>query len=79
MPAGTGARFGRVIVTRHREDGSDSSAPLGIHLAEALQHGDDHRSQVCTLLTALGITPPEIDVWAMARDEETLVQTAPTR
>jgi uncharacterized damage-inducible protein DinB len=53
-------------VTRHRDDGIDSHAPMGIRLAQALHHGTDHRSQICTALTTLGIEPPEIDVWAFA-------------
>jgi uncharacterized damage-inducible protein DinB len=51
---------------RHRDDGSESHAPLGIRLAQVLHHGTDHRSQVCTAITTLGIEPPEIDVWAFA-------------
>ncbi len=39
-------------------------APLGFRLAQAIHHGSDHRSQVCTALTGLGLTPPEIDLWA---------------
>lgn len=38
--------------------------PLGFRLAQATHHGTDHRSQVCTALTTLGMEPPEIDVWA---------------
>jgi uncharacterized damage-inducible protein DinB len=53
-------------VVRHRGDGIDSHAPFGIRVAQALQHGNDHRSQICTVLTTLGIEPPEIDVWAYA-------------
>jgi uncharacterized damage-inducible protein DinB len=53
-------------VVRHRDDGTDSYAPLGIRLAQVLHHGTDHRSQVCTALTSIGIEPPEIDVWAFA-------------
>jgi uncharacterized damage-inducible protein DinB len=52
------------VVTPLREDGTVSHAPLGIRLAQALHHGTDHRSQICTGLTALGVVPPEIDVWA---------------
>ena len=39
-------------------------APLGLRLAQVVHHGTDHRSQVCTALTSLGIEPPEIDLWA---------------
>ena len=55
-----------MVLTRHRDDGTHSHAPLGIRLAQAVHHGTDHRSQVCTALTTLGIEPPEIDVWAYA-------------
>ncbi|MBA3236133.1 MAG: DinB family protein [Chloroflexi bacterium] len=42
-------------------------SPVGVRLAQVVHHGTDHRSQVCTALTTLGIEPPEIDVWAYAR------------
>jgi uncharacterized damage-inducible protein DinB len=51
------------MLVRHRDDGSETHAPLGIRLAQALHHGTDHRSQVCTILSVLGIEPPPIDVW----------------
>ena len=51
------------IVSVHREDGSETHAPRGIRIAQALHHGTDHRSQICTALTSLGIEPPAIDVW----------------
>ncbi len=54
------------VVARLRDDGTRSLAPLGIRLAQVLHHGSDHRSQVCTALTMLGITPPEIDCWDFA-------------
>ncbi|HXI44848.1 MAG TPA: DinB family protein [Candidatus Acidoferrales bacterium] len=62
-------------VVRHRDDGSESHAPLGTRLAQALHHGTDHRSQVCTALTVLGIEPPEIDAWAFAWSEDRLSET----
>jgi len=48
----------------HQEDGTAYHAPLSIRIAQALHHGTDHRSQICTGLTALGIEPPGIDLWA---------------
>ena len=56
-------------VVRHRDDGSESHAPMGIRLAQALHHGTDHRSQICTALTTLGVEPPQIDVWAFAQQD----------
>jgi uncharacterized damage-inducible protein DinB len=55
----------------HREDGTNSHATWGVRLAQVVHHGTDHRSQLCTALTALGIEPPLIDVWdwAFANDK----------
>ncbi|MBA2718469.1 MAG: hypothetical protein H0U52_04370 [Chloroflexi bacterium] len=65
-------------VVRHRDDGTDSHAPLGIRLAQVLHHGTDHRSQICTALTSLGIEPPEIDVWDFADQAGRLTVTPAT-
>jgi uncharacterized damage-inducible protein DinB len=66
------------IVVRRRPDGSRSAAPLGIRLAQAVHHGTDHRSQICTALTNLGIEPPAIDVWDYAWRDGRLSETEPT-
>jgi uncharacterized damage-inducible protein DinB len=63
------------IVVRHRDDGTESRAPLGIRLAQAVHHGTDHRSQICTILTTLGVEPPLIDVWDFAEQDGRLVET----
>ncbi len=62
-------------LTRTRDDGSTSTAPLGIRLAQVVHHGTDHRSQISTALTTLGVTPPEIDVWDFAASEGRLKDT----
>ena len=51
------------VVVRRRDDGTESHAPRGVRLAQAIHHGTDHRSQICTALTTLGIEPPLIVVW----------------
>jgi len=66
------------LVTRYRDDGSTTTAPLGIRLAQVVHHGTDHRSQVCTALTALGVTPPEIDAWDYAIAHGRLSETPPS-
>lgn len=65
------------IVVRRRDDGSESRAPLGIRLAQAVHHGTDHRSQICTILTTLGVEPPLIDVWDFAEQDGRFVETSP--
>ena len=45
-------------------DGWRFHAPTGFRLAQVIQHGTDHRSQICTALTTLGVEPPVIDLWA---------------
>ena len=62
-------------VVRHRDDGTDSHAPAGIRYAQVIHHGTDHRSQICTGLTSLGIVPPEIDVWDFADSQGRLTVT----
>jgi len=63
------------MVVRHRDDGSSGHAPVGVRLAQAIHHGTDHRSQICTALTVLGIEPPEIDVWAYAFEDGRAFET----
>jgi len=65
------------IVVWHRDDGSESHAPMSIRLAQALHHGADHRSQVCTALTVLGFEPPEIGVADFAWQDGRLVEVPP--
>jgi uncharacterized damage-inducible protein DinB len=54
------------MFTFERDDGTMSHATWGVRLGQAIDHGTDHRSQLCTALTVLGIEPPEIDMWAWA-------------
>jgi uncharacterized damage-inducible protein DinB len=53
-------------VVEHGDTGWEFHATTGIRLAQVVHHGTDHRSQVCTALSSLGVTPPGIDVWDYA-------------
>jgi len=64
-------------LVRHREDGSQTRAPMSIRLAQVLHHGTDHRSQICTALTTLGIEPPAIDVWDYGAEDGRVVEIPP--
>jgi uncharacterized damage-inducible protein DinB len=50
---------------------------MGIRLAQALHHGTDHRSQICTALTTLGVEPPSIDVWDFGERDGRVVEIPP--
>ena len=66
------------VLERHRDDGSQTHAPVSIRLAQALHHGTDHRSQICTALTTLGVEPPFIDVWDFGLLDGRVVEFPPT-
>jgi uncharacterized damage-inducible protein DinB len=58
-------------------DGYQRWAPIGFRLAAALDHGTDHRSQICTALTTLGVEPPGIDVWNFGLEAGRVVEKMP--
>ena len=60
------------------DDGYERHAPLGIQLAQALHHGTDHRSQVCTALAELAVPVPDIDAWAFGLQDGRIVEIPPT-
>ncbi len=39
-------------------------APVIVVVMQALDHGIDHRTQIASVLSRQGITPPELDAWA---------------
>jgi uncharacterized damage-inducible protein DinB len=47
-------------------DGTPYAVPAGVVLAQAIQHGNEHRGQISTVLTAIGLVPPDLDVWTFA-------------
>jgi uncharacterized damage-inducible protein DinB len=65
--------FGRSDET----DGYQRWAPVGFRLAASLNHGADHRSQICTALTTLGVDPPGIDVYNFGLDAGRVVEKMP--
>jgi uncharacterized damage-inducible protein DinB len=58
-------------------DGYQRWAPVGFRLAGTLQHGTDHRSQICTALTTLGVEPPRIDVFDFGLEAGRIVEKMP--
>ena len=47
-------------------DGGAYEAESFVPIAQALHHGNAHREQVCAIITALGMQPPDLQVWAYA-------------
>jgi uncharacterized damage-inducible protein DinB len=66
------------VFVGHGDDGSETHAPVGIRIAQALHHGTDHRSQICTALTTLGVEPPDIDVWDFGMQNGRVTEVPPT-
>lgn len=44
-------------------DGEMRAVPKTVLLTQAINHATEHRSQVMTILTQLGVEPPECDAW----------------
>jgi uncharacterized damage-inducible protein DinB len=42
----------------------ETKAPLAMIMVQALHHGNDHRTHVCTILGRHGVPYGEMDVWA---------------
>lgn len=42
-------------------------------MLQAINHATEHREQICSMLTALGITPPDLDGWSYGEVVEALV------
>ena len=47
--------------------------PVPLFLLQAVNHGTEHRSQVATILTQLGVVPPEMDGWTYFFDSGLMV------
>ncbi len=48
---------------RGREDYPDTDDAEGMLLLQAVHHGNDHRTQICSILGALGEEIPDLDGW----------------
>ena len=59
------------------DDGYQRDARIGFRLAEALQHGSEHRAQVCVALTSLGVEPPPIQMYHFGLETGVIVERWP--
>lgn len=51
--------------------------PAAILMAQAVQHADEHRTQVLSILGARGLSGPRSDVWGYARQHDLLWPPTP--
>jgi uncharacterized damage-inducible protein DinB len=62
--------------------GAHTEAAAGMLVAQALNHGNEHRAQIFTILTTIGVEPPDLDGWsyglATGRFRETRPRAEPT-
>jgi uncharacterized damage-inducible protein DinB len=49
-----------------------------VPMAQAIHHADDHRTQVLTIIGALGLDVPDLDVWWHAIQSGTMVEGTPS-
>ena len=52
------------VVETKFDDGFEAKLPLGIVIIQALHHGNDHRTHICTILGHHGVEYGDMDVWA---------------
>ena len=62
-----------IVVVPDPREAKIHDVALGVILTQLLDHGTDHRSQVSTILSAIGMTPPRLDGWAYGRARGTVV------
>jgi uncharacterized damage-inducible protein DinB len=72
--AGQADREHDVLVTGNDPPGT-FRMPASLILLQAVNHGTEHRSQVCTVLTQIGVEPPELDGWTYFFDSGQMVET----
>jgi uncharacterized damage-inducible protein DinB len=54
----------RVVTWTSAVSGAHSEARAGILVAQTLNHGNEHRAQIFTILTTIGVEPPDLDGWS---------------
>ena len=71
IATGTGTRVASVAVSddpaRRVEMNKGRVSTVGVILAQLVHHGNEHRTQITTILGANGIEPPELSAWTYGR------------
>lgn len=56
------------VCVQPRPQGGGREAAAGVVLAQVIEHACEHRSQACSIITAAGLQPPDLQAWAYAYD-----------
>jgi uncharacterized damage-inducible protein DinB len=72
--AATRAADDRTIVITDDDPPASWRFPVSLYLLQAVNHGTKHRQQIATILTQLGVQPPEMDGWTYFEDSGQMVQ-----
>ncbi len=67
----------RVISWISPRSGALTEVRAGLLVAQALNHGNEHRGQICTVLTTIGAEPPLLDGWSYGLATGGLRETPP--
>jgi uncharacterized damage-inducible protein DinB len=54
----------RTIDVPKPTQGDPFEVKAGMLVAQTLNHGNEHRAQIFTILTTIGVEPPELDGWS---------------
>jgi uncharacterized damage-inducible protein DinB len=57
----------RTVTWRYEDADATGEARAGVLVAQALNHGNEHRAQIYTVLTTIGVEPPDLDAWSYAQ------------
>jgi uncharacterized damage-inducible protein DinB len=67
----------RSITWVSRDSGAGNEARAGILVAQTLNHGNEHRAQIYTILTTIDLEPPDLDAWSYAIETGRYRETSP--
>ncbi len=65
------------ITLAPRGDRPEMPHATNLLIAQALHHGNDHRTQICTILSANGFESPDLDVWSYWMERRLAARTNP--
>ncbi|MGA3058670.1 MAG: DinB family protein [Candidatus Limnocylindrales bacterium] len=66
------SRIGEIDFTMPaRRDRPEMPHATNLIVVQALHHGNDHRTQICTVLSTNGFESPDLDVWSYWMDRRT--------